>query len=358
MPLLTLVFVLPLREAVAISLVAVIVTSSASAAVYLQRHVANLRLGMTLELFSAIGALVGGLIAFADRRAGAGGPVRAAPPLGRRVDGPPQGPAEGRARAWRPRRSRRPPECPRRRARARAGARGDRGPRGWTWRRRRVRARLHRRPLGARLPGPPPPRAAWSGRSSRGSTPRSWASGAGSSRCPSCTCVMGVPLRTSTATSNMMMGITATASAVIYLLRDEIDPFVAGPIALGRLHRGVGGLAPGAPGRRPRPALAVRGRPRLHRRPDGASGPWACEPGERSGRRAGRRLRPRGGDRPAADRGHVGRDGPRPGRGGPHARQRHRPARARRRAALRPRGRSRPRCWPSSRWGSCGPASS
>jgi uncharacterized membrane protein YfcA len=45
--------------------------------------------------------------------------------------------------------------------------------------------------------------------------------------------VMGVPLRTSTATSNLMMGITAVASAVIYLLRDEIDPFVAGPIALG-----------------------------------------------------------------------------------------------------------------------------
>jgi uncharacterized membrane protein YfcA len=45
--------------------------------------------------------------------------------------------------------------------------------------------------------------------------------------------VMGVPLRISTATSNLMMGITATASAVIYLVRDEIDPFIAGPIALG-----------------------------------------------------------------------------------------------------------------------------
>jgi hypothetical protein len=40
-------------------------------------------------------------------------------------------------------------------------------------------------------------------------------------------------MRTSTATSNMMMGITATSSAVIYLLRDQIDPFVAGPVALG-----------------------------------------------------------------------------------------------------------------------------
>ncbi len=58
-PMLTLGFGLPLRSAVAISLVSVIVTSSASAAVYLQRHVANLRLGMTLELFSAAGALVG-----------------------------------------------------------------------------------------------------------------------------------------------------------------------------------------------------------------------------------------------------------------------------------------------------------
>ena len=45
--------------------------------------------------------------------------------------------------------------------------------------------------------------------------------------------VMGVPLRIATATSNMMIGITATASAVIYLLRDEIDPFIAGPTALG-----------------------------------------------------------------------------------------------------------------------------
>ena len=44
---------------------------------------------------------------------------------------------------------------------------------------------------------------------------------------------MGVPLRIATATSNLMIGITAAASAVIYLLRDEIDPFVAGPVAIG-----------------------------------------------------------------------------------------------------------------------------
>src|SRR5262245_34530649 len=64
-PLLTFAFGVPLREAVAVSLVAVIVTSTAGAGVYLRRHVANLRLGMVLELFTATGALVGGLIAFA-----------------------------------------------------------------------------------------------------------------------------------------------------------------------------------------------------------------------------------------------------------------------------------------------------
>src|SRR3982751_7140538 len=63
-PLLTIGFGLPLREAVGVSLVCVIVTSGAAAGVYLERRVANLRLGMTLELFTAIGALVGGLIAF------------------------------------------------------------------------------------------------------------------------------------------------------------------------------------------------------------------------------------------------------------------------------------------------------
>jgi uncharacterized membrane protein YfcA len=45
--------------------------------------------------------------------------------------------------------------------------------------------------------------------------------------------VMGVPLRVATATSNLMIGITAAASAVIYIFRGQIDPFVAGPTAIG-----------------------------------------------------------------------------------------------------------------------------
>src|SRR5215218_7986156 len=73
-PLLTIGFGLPLREAVGVSLVCVIVTSSASAGVYLQRRQANLRLGMVLELFTGFGAVVGGAVAFLlDERVLAGG---------------------------------------------------------------------------------------------------------------------------------------------------------------------------------------------------------------------------------------------------------------------------------------------
>ena len=87
-PLLTLGFGLPLREAVGVSLVAVIVTSSAAASVYLERHVANLRLGMRLELFTAIGALVGGTVAFLVSEQRPGRPVHRPPGVHRVDDGP------------------------------------------------------------------------------------------------------------------------------------------------------------------------------------------------------------------------------------------------------------------------------
>jgi uncharacterized membrane protein YfcA len=44
---------------------------------------------------------------------------------------------------------------------------------------------------------------------------------------------MGVPLRVATATSNLMIGVTASAGAISYLLRGGIDPYVAGPTAVG-----------------------------------------------------------------------------------------------------------------------------
>ena len=57
--------------------------------------------------------------------------------------------------------------------------------------------------------------------------------GGGTVKVPLMNLTMGVPLRVATATSNLMIGITASASAIIYLVRGGIDPYVAGPTAVG-----------------------------------------------------------------------------------------------------------------------------
>ena len=47
--------------------------------------------------------------------------------------------------------------------------------------------------------------------------------------------VMRLPFKVSTTTSNFMMGVTAAASAVIYLHRGQIDPGLAMPVCIGVL---------------------------------------------------------------------------------------------------------------------------
>lgn len=219
-PLLTLGFGLDLRAAVGVSLVCVIMTSSAAAGVYLERHVANLRLGMSLELFTAIGALVGGSVAFlvdeqvlsalfaallgyvafsmvraaARDRTGAGGSVEGV--------GAGAGPE--------------PEDIP---------GLGSLG------------SASTQAAFLASVSGPDYA-VRNLGRGIVGATGAGVASallgiGGGIVKVPLMHLAMGVPLRVATATSNLMIGITAAASAVIYLLRGEIDPYVAGPTAIG-----------------------------------------------------------------------------------------------------------------------------
>jgi uncharacterized protein len=184
-PLLTLVFGLELREAVGVSLVSVIMTSSVAAGVYLERHVADLRLGMRLELFTAIGALVGGSIAFLiDERwlallfalllvYVAVSMLRAGDPVETPVSGeiPPY--------------------------------------------------EVRNLPIGV------------VGATGAGVVSAMVGVGGGIIKVPLMHLAMGVPLRVSTATSNLMVGITAAASAVIYVIHGEVDPYVAGPTAIG-----------------------------------------------------------------------------------------------------------------------------
>jgi uncharacterized membrane protein YfcA len=217
-PLLTLAFGLPLLEAVGVSLICVIVTSGAASGVYLERRVANLRLGMTLELFTAIGAMAGGLIAFLlDARVieliFTGLLVYVALTMARRRDTPPGAPAPaGGAPA---------PDS----AEVSDGARPADPPPG------AIRSFLDR------MSGPDY-RIRRFGLGIVGSLVAGVASallgiGGGLVKVPVMHVVMGVPLRVATATSNLMIGITASASAIIYLLRGGIDPYAAAPTAIG-----------------------------------------------------------------------------------------------------------------------------
>jgi uncharacterized protein len=217
-PLLTLGFGLPLREAVGVSLVCVIVTSGASAAVYLERKVANLRLGMVLELFTAIGAVIGGAIAFLlDERLlaglfaamlayvavtmlrGATRPATGAQPVASDTE-----PAEDDAaiEASSPMAPRATPLTP-------------------TERLSGEDYQVHRLGPGA------------VGSVIAGVLSALLGIGGGIVKVPVMHLVMGVPLRVATATSNLMIGITASTSAIVYLLRGGIDPYAAGPAALG-----------------------------------------------------------------------------------------------------------------------------
>jgi len=185
-PLLTLVFRLELREAVGVSLVSVIMTSSVAAGVYLERHTADLRLGMRLELFTAIGALIGGSIAFllAERLLAllfAGLLIYVAVSM--------------------------------------------------------LRARTPAAPVGP--PGEPETyevrnmRLGVVGATGAGVLSALLGVGGGIVKVPLMHLGMGVPLRVATATSNLMVGITAAASAVIYVIHGGVDPYVAGPTVIG-----------------------------------------------------------------------------------------------------------------------------
>jgi uncharacterized membrane protein YfcA len=215
-PLLTLVFGLDLRAAVGVSLISVIMTSSAAAGVYLERNVANLRLGMTLELFTAMGALVGGLVAFLiDEQLLAllfsGLLVYVAITMLRAREPAPDDvaglPLEGDDLD-------RHVEPPR--------------PDDLASFRSAALAHLSTETYSVRNLG-----RGVVGSAGAGVVSALLGIGGGIIKVPLMHVGMGVPLRVATATSNLMIGITAAASAVIYLLRDEVDPYVVGPVAIG-----------------------------------------------------------------------------------------------------------------------------
>ncbi len=57
--------------------------------------------------------------------------------------------------------------------------------------------------------------------------------GSGVLKVPAMDLAMRIPLKVSTATSNLMIGVTAAASAGVYFARGDVDPFIAAPVATG-----------------------------------------------------------------------------------------------------------------------------
>jgi uncharacterized membrane protein YfcA len=59
--------------------------------------------------------------------------------------------------------------------------------------------------------------------------------GGGGVKVPAMNVVSGVPMKAAVATSNFMIGVTASASALVYIRNGFVDAFVAGPVMLGTL---------------------------------------------------------------------------------------------------------------------------
>ncbi len=203
-PLLVLVFGVDVRYAIGASLVSVMATSSGAAAAYVSRGFTNLRVGMLLQVAAVGGAVVGaslsgllspGLLSllFAGVLAWSG--VQMAR---RKEDG--DAPVVTDALAARLRLSGSYPEA--------------NGPRSYG---------VRRAPLGLAI------------MALAGALSGLLGIGSGVVKVLAMDQAMGLPYKVSAATSNFMIGMTAAASAGIYLARGNIDALLVMPVVLGVL---------------------------------------------------------------------------------------------------------------------------
>jgi uncharacterized protein len=203
-PLLVLGFNVDIRYAMGASLIAVIATSSGAAAAYVREGYTNIRLGMFLEIATTIGALVGAFLAvrlptgiigivfgavlivsaylsISERLAALA--ESGSEPLPRRLKLDSQYPVAGGLRGY----------------------------------------QVHRVPAGFGL------------MFGAGTLSGLLGIGSGAFKVLAMDQVMRIPFKVSTTTSNFMIGVTAAASAGIYLRRGFIAPGLAMPVVLGVL---------------------------------------------------------------------------------------------------------------------------
>jgi uncharacterized protein len=189
-PILALHFGIPIREAIGTGLVAVITTSAASSFIHLERHTTDIRLGMTLELATALGAAVMAyLVGYFNRSVLEG--LFAAFLLYSSITILSKGGKLKQENGGLPQSGEIPPYQP------------QRYPLG----------------LGASLVA--------------GALSGVLGIGGGPIKVLVMFIFMNVPLVVATATSNFMIGVTATASAIVYYRRGDILPEIAAPLAVG-----------------------------------------------------------------------------------------------------------------------------
>lgn len=206
-PALTLIFGVDIRLAIGASIVSVIATSSGAAAAYVRDRMTDMRIGMFLELATTSGAVVGAILAaivapsllfvllgivllFSA--------VQQAFRLGEEL--PPETSTSSFARRLRL-----------------VGSYPD------SRLGREVPYAAQRVPLGFVLMG------------GAGVVSGLLGIGSGALKVLAMDGAMRLPMKVSSATSNFMIGVTAAASAGIYLSRGDVDPTIASPVALGVL---------------------------------------------------------------------------------------------------------------------------
>ena len=182
-PALTELYGVPFQHAVAASLVVIIASSSASSASYVERGVANVRVGVVLELATVAGSLAGSAVAGLA-------PVRVLKVLFALVA------LYAAAILW-----------AQRHAVSEEVDAGSLEVRGW----------------GTGL----------AASAVAGAVSGMLGVGGGIFKMPAMTLAMGIPFKVAAATSNFMIGVTAAAGAYVYFARGDLDPQLAAPLVVG-----------------------------------------------------------------------------------------------------------------------------
>lgn len=206
-PLLTLLFGMPISFAIGASIISVIATSSGAAAAYVRDHLTNMRIGMFLELATTIGAVSGAFLA------GLLAPnllavifgvillISAAPLVFKIGEELPKGVKNDHWANWLHLSSTYPDQH--------LG--------------RNVSYQVAHTPLGMAM------------MYVAGLISGLLGIGSGTFKVLALDSLMRLPLKVSTTTSNFMIGVTAAASSGIYFSRGDILPLLAAPVALGIL---------------------------------------------------------------------------------------------------------------------------